>query len=541
MIHVHDRYFFWHKVAVNVFVLGVFCLTISSCFSVPKSPHHKEISDLPELPIDGQWVNKEGREYRIENGKMYTLAGSLSGSPAGTILLKEISVVSSGIYSCKVVSFIPSTSVIRYGEGEIRILSRNEIEINVFPNPGTGLMNTSSSKLFKQRLDNEELYLQDLRNYLFAQEDWDRLAELEGEEAEIVTAAPDVQSPDEQVSPHETKDKTQEEISEEPLLYDQEEEPVAGKNADVSVLKKEADSRLIEYLINALSNEDENIRQAAANALRKLGDYRAAGPLIASLNDPNPEVRKSAVVALADIGDAMAIEPLIKATSDNDAGVRKVIVEALGIMDDYRAVDPLIRMLLDREPDVRRAAIGALKKLGSFRAIEPLIRVLNDKEPDIREAAVDALSEIGNFQTAESLVYTLTDWTINNNSSKVLTKFGWQPQTIEERIHFWVALREVTSLKENWRVTKKVLFNDLNSKDYKTIENALNGIIGLGKKESIPELISLLYTKGDEIMAEAFLNCGSPVLNEAARQLAQKQGYTLSRRPDASPVSWGEM
>lgn len=540
MIHRY-KYSFWRKVAGNLFVLGVFCLAIVSCLSVPISPHHEDIPDLPKLPIDGDWVNKEGREYRIENGKMYTLAGSISGSPAGAILVKDITAVSSGIYSCKVVSFIPSTNVIRYSEGEIRILSRNKIEINVFPNPETGLSNTSSSILFKQRLDNEELYLRDLRNRLFALEEWDRLAELGESEAEFVTAAPDVQDPDEQTPPHETKEKTEKEIREEPLLYDHDEEPEAGMRTAAPVVKKEADPRLIEYLINALSSEDDNIRQAAADSLRELGDSRAAGPLTASLNDPNPEVRKAVVVALAGIGDAMAIGPLIRATNDNDAGVRKAVAEALGIMGASRAVAPLIRMLPDREPDVRRAAVGALKKLGSSRAIEPLVRMLDDKEPDIREAAVDALSEIGNLQTAELLVYTLTDWSINNNSVKILTKFGWQPRTVEERVHFWVALREAKLLKENWPETKKVLFNDLNSKDYKTIENALNGIIGLGKRESIPELISLLYTKGDETMAEAFLNCGSPVLNEAARQLAQKQGYTLSRRPDVSPVSWGEM
>lgn len=65
------------------------------------------------------------------------------------------------------------------------------------------------------------------------------------------------------------------------------------------------------YYINALKNEEDDVRYVAANALGAIGDARAVDSLIVCLEDANPYVRNSAVCALGYIGDTRAAKPLI--------------------------------------------------------------------------------------------------------------------------------------------------------------------------------------------------------------------------------------
>ncbi|HIH79191.1 MAG TPA: HEAT repeat domain-containing protein, partial [Candidatus Poseidoniia archaeon] len=72
-------------------------------------------------------------------------------------------------------------------------------------------------------------------------------------------------------------------------------------------------------LINALGDEGNDVRYAAAWALGKTGNERAVEPLIRVLSDDDPWVSESAIRALGGIGDERAVEPLIKALGDEDA------------------------------------------------------------------------------------------------------------------------------------------------------------------------------------------------------------------------------
>jgi HEAT repeat protein len=75
-------------------------------------------------------------------------------------------------------------------------------------------------------------------------------------------------------------------------------------------------------------------------------------------------VREAAAWALRRIGDKRAVEPLIQALRDEDHDVRRAAAEALGTIGDPRAVEPLIRALRDENWEVRKAAVEALDKLG---------------------------------------------------------------------------------------------------------------------------------------------------------------------------------
>lgn len=114
-------------------------------------------------------------------------------------------------------------------------------------------------------------------------------------------------------------------------------------------------------------------------------------------------VRREAAKALGKIGDTRAVEPLIQALRDEDWEVRSGAARALGEIGDARAVEPLIQTLfkekdfnpaLDVRDFVREEVALALGKIGDARAIEPLIHLLNHKDSNVRKAAKEALEKI---------------------------------------------------------------------------------------------------------------------------------------------------
>ena len=166
----------------------------------------------------------------------------------------------------------------------------------------------------------------------------------------------------------------------------------------------------VELLIQALKDEDYQVRGGAAEALREIGDKRAVEPLINVLKaDKNSHVRWGAAVALGEIGDKRAVEPLINALkADKDS--RRGAANALGELKDTRAVEPLINVLkADKDFHVRGSAANALGEIGDPRAIEPLIHALKDDNGEVRDKVANALGEIGDSRAIEPLIQAQED------------------------------------------------------------------------------------------------------------------------------------
>ena len=61
-----------------------------------------------------------------------------------------------------------------------------------------------------------------------------------------------------------------------------------------------------------------------------LGQMDVVGPIVQALKDNDSNVRFGAALALGEIGDIRAIDPLIQALKDNDSFVRSDVARALG-------------------------------------------------------------------------------------------------------------------------------------------------------------------------------------------------------------------
>jgi HEAT repeat protein len=187
-------------------------------------------------------------------------------------------------------------------------------------------------------------------------------------------------------------------------------------------------------IAEALSDEEPEVRLAAAKALGVFHDDRAIPPLISAVKDRNAEVRAAAIFSLRQIGDASAIDALVHALGDYHHAVRwqaagalsalgwrpgnnmEFVLRAVAIgqhedaaVHAAEAVDVLANALQDPTCPRRHAAAAALGKTGDARAVGPLETALNDEDSHVRVAAVEAISMIGHPQSATVLLRLLND------------------------------------------------------------------------------------------------------------------------------------
>ncbi|MCD4797562.1 MAG: HEAT repeat domain-containing protein, partial [Methanosarcinales archaeon] len=157
------------------------------------------------------------------------------------------------------------------------------------------------------------------------------------------------------------------------------------------------DKENIDFMVEALINEDASVRKYAAMGLTQVSNKKAIKSLIHALDDEDIRVRKYAAQALGNIGEDV-IEPLVKIFENKDNFSKKrllrAVVEALGFVENSKAVDPLIRALSIKDVYVRKVAALALGKLNDPKVIESLENCLNDENKQVKEAANQSIDRI---------------------------------------------------------------------------------------------------------------------------------------------------
>jgi HEAT repeat protein len=164
----------------------------------------------------------------------------------------------------------------------------------------------------------------------------------------------------------------------------------------------------VDRLIDALNDEDADVRMVAANRLGQ-GDRHAekkTPALVEALRDRHPCVRREAALSLGMIGPP-AVPALCEALHDADPRVRAGAALALGNgkpkeppdwgPDGARIVVPaLSKALKDDNADVRRLAAQALgwPRLAGEEAriaVPALREALKDHDPKVRDAVAGSL------------------------------------------------------------------------------------------------------------------------------------------------------
>ncbi len=137
-------------------------------------------------------------------------------------------------------------------------------------------------------------------------------------------------------------------------------------------------------LVGALQDEDEDVRQDAAQALGDLGVYQAAPHLLENLiHDPCGEVKLACVNALAALQYKEAAPYL------------RSLVTGRGEQFTWDE-DALYQDEWDDWLDIQIAAIGALGQMGDAAAIEPIVIAVMDEDGQaLADVACQALGRIG--------------------------------------------------------------------------------------------------------------------------------------------------
>ena len=173
-------------------------------------------------------------------------------------------------------------------------------------------------------------------------------------------------------------------------LLDDPEVDVASEAA--SALGQIGDDRAVAGLIGALESPEAELRQEAAEALGRIGSETAVDGLVDALTDDDHEVRQEAAWALGRIGSPAAVDGLQAALEEPDEEVQEEIIAALSRIEDPRATAALIAAVNQVSGDALEELVEALGRTGSEAALEALVRLMDVEDSEIRKAVIDALS-----------------------------------------------------------------------------------------------------------------------------------------------------
>ncbi len=187
------------------------------------------------------------------------------------------------------------------------------------------------------------------------------------------------------------------------------------------------DSRSYSIFVRNLSDEHEQVRDAAVMALNRLGYRKSAWPLSRQLieetehhvklriiqtlaairemgdvrglrgiieDDPSVVLRIEAACAMGAIGEKKAIPFLLKALKDDEYRVRAEAACALGVFQGSEVVTSLLRVMeKDNNRYVRSAALYSIQKIGDSGALLGLYRIYGTEEDPVMKALIDTTIE----------------------------------------------------------------------------------------------------------------------------------------------------
>ncbi len=151
--------------------------------------------------------------------------------------------------------------------------------------------------------------------------------------------------------------------------------------------------RLTDYLAN---DPSAKVRQYCALILGRIGDAAAVPALTNALSDDDDGVRDRAVAALSQIGEAEAEEAFIAALSTGSRGAKITVLIELERAASVTAVPAIVTLARAGDSMVSKNAIDALGGIGDVSAVAPLVEMALDADmaENLRRAAILNLGRI---------------------------------------------------------------------------------------------------------------------------------------------------
>ncbi len=142
----------------------------------------------------------------------------------------------------------------------------------------------------------------------------------------------------------------------------------------------------LEHLVNGIQDEHRAVREAAAEVLESIPPQLWLRKLTPLLGSPRIEIRNLVAALIAKFGDA-TVEYLLEALADENEDVRKFSADILGLAESEKAVEGLVAALYDPVENVGVSVAEALGKIKSPLALPHLIKAFETRDYLKRECA----------------------------------------------------------------------------------------------------------------------------------------------------------
>jgi HEAT repeat protein len=188
--------------------------------------------------------------------------------------------------------------------------------------------------------------------------------------------------------------------------------PAAFELGPLAVWPKAVPTELVDALLQAVDDENKNVRVEAIYALGVIGSGSqiklsegATGKLLKALDHYDPAVRAGAARVIGRLQVQSAGDALLTAVNDSNADVRYASMRALGEIREQRAVQALMEQLnYYNRGEGAWSALDALARIANPSSAPVFQARLSDKDPYLRRAAAEGLARVGSTAAIDELV-----------------------------------------------------------------------------------------------------------------------------------------
>jgi HEAT repeat protein len=145
------------------------------------------------------------------------------------------------------------------------------------------------------------------------------------------------------------------------------------------------------------SQQDINVRMAAAYALVQMGSLQHANYYKQQIKHTNPTIRANAALLIGKSGNRSDLPLLEWAINDSESNerVRLQVLESLARLQSPNVYEKIWTRLISAFADDRILGIQAMAHLESYQAISAITTMLDDEVPEVRLAAAEQLGKLG--------------------------------------------------------------------------------------------------------------------------------------------------
>ncbi len=201
----------------------------------------------------------------------------------------------------------------------------------------------------------------------------------------------------------------------------------------------------VDHLVAGIQDEHRAVREAASEVLESVPTELSLPQLTPLLGSSQIEVRNIVATLIAKFGDA-AVDYLVEALVHENEDVRKFSADILGLAESDQAVESLAKALYDSVENVGVSAAEALGKIKSPQALPCLTKAFEDRDYLKRECA-EAIGLVGQAEGAHFLMdrllatqdlliqFALVDALGNAGDAKVLDFLEVNFEALPDQLH----------------------------------------------------------------------------------------------------------